>query len=59
MIVKLVPQHHQKMVQNIKKKQDRTKRHKALRAAARQGEEEDEEEEGMDALVPQKPKPER
>lgn len=60
MIVKLVPTHHQKMVHNIKKKQDRTQRHKSLRAASRQGEDDagDEDEEAFDALVPQKPKPE-
>ncbi|XP_071507435.1 RRP12-like protein [Diadema antillarum] len=62
MIRKLIPEHHLKMVQNIKKMQDRTKRHKAMRMAERQGgkgeEGDDEDAEAFDALVPQKPKPE-
>ncbi|XP_063963855.1 RRP12-like protein [Lytechinus pictus] len=61
MIRKMIPDHHQKMVHNIKKTQERTKRHKALKAASKQGDQEggeDEEGEDFDALVPQKPKPE-
>ena len=62
MIRKMIPENQQKMLHNIKKTQERTKRHKALNAASRQGDqegEEEEDEEGFDALVPQKPKPER
>eukprot|EP00057_Strongylocentrotus_purpuratus_P028949 XP_011683423.1 PREDICTED: RRP12-like protein isoform X1 [Strongylocentrotus purpuratus] len=61
MIRKMIPESQQKMVHNIKKTQERTKRHKALNAASRQGDQEgdeDEDEDGFDALVPQKPKPE-
>ncbi|XP_033632668.1 RRP12-like protein [Asterias rubens] len=55
MIYKLVPDAQQKMLHNIQKRQERTKRHRALKES--QQAELDEEEEENTALAPQKPKP--
>ena len=57
MIYKLVPDAQQKMLHNIQKRQERTKRHRALKES--QQAELDEEEEENTALAPQKPKPKR
>ena len=57
MIYKLVPDAQQKMLHNIQKRQERTKRHRALKES--QQAELDEEEEENIALAPQKPKPKR
>ncbi|XP_022106693.1 RRP12-like protein [Acanthaster planci] len=60
MIYKLVLEDHKKMVQNIKKKQERTKRHRAMKERQSGGGDDNEEEEGDEApaLMPSKPKPE-
>ncbi|XP_038070845.1 RRP12-like protein [Patiria miniata] len=57
MIYKLVPEDHKKMVHNIQKRQERTKRHKAMKEREASDEDEDGEDE-TPALVPSKPKPE-